>query len=95
MLSKYHGIFLPIGAVLYVFLHRPARRWLAQPGPYLAALVAIATFSPVIIWNATHGWASFLFQGGRAVGSATLHPEGLLWPCWPSRCICFHGSGCR
>ncbi len=78
MLSKYHGIFLPIGTLLYVLLHRPARRWLAQPGPYLAALVALAAFSLVIIWNATHGWASFLFQGGRAVGSTTIHPEGLL-----------------
>ena len=78
MLSKYHGIFLPIGTALYLLLHRPARRWLTQPGPYLAALVALATFSPVIIWNATHGWASFLFQGGRAVGSTTLHPEGLF-----------------
>ncbi len=25
-------------------------------------------FSPVIAWNASHGWASFAFQGGRAVG---------------------------
>ena len=25
-------------------------------------------FSPVLIWNATHGWASFAFQGDRAVG---------------------------
>ncbi len=78
MLSKYHGIFLPIGTALYFLLHRPARRWLTRPGPYAAALGALAVFSPVIIWNATHGWASFLFQGGRAVGSATLNPVGLL-----------------
>ena len=79
MLSKYHGIFLPMGTALYLVLHRPARRWLAHPGPYLAIIVALAVFSPVIIWNATHNWASFLFQGGRAVGSAaTFRPDGLL-----------------
>ena len=33
-----------------------------------------SVFSPVIVWNATHGWASFLFQGGRAVGGATFRP---------------------
>jgi len=25
-------------------------------------------FLPVVLWNADHGWVSFLFQGGRAVG---------------------------
>ena len=67
------------GHRVYLVLHRPARRWLAHPGPYLAIIVALAVFSPVIIWNATHNWASFLFQGGRAVGSAaTFRPDGLL-----------------
>jgi 4-amino-4-deoxy-L-arabinose transferase-like glycosyltransferase len=80
MLSKYHGIFLPLGTGLFLLLHRPARRWMAHPGPYVAMLVALVVFSPVIVWNATHGWASFLFQGGRAVGSAaTFHPLGLLF----------------
>jgi 4-amino-4-deoxy-L-arabinose transferase-like glycosyltransferase len=78
MLSKYHGIFLPIGAVLYVLLHRPMRRWLLQPGPYLALGLGLAVFSPVIIWNARHGWVSFLFQGGRAVGSAAFRPDYVL-----------------
>ncbi len=79
MLSKYHGIFLPMGTALYLILHRPARRWLTHTGPYIAMAVALVVFSPVIIWNATHGWASFLFQGGRAVGSAaTFRPDGLL-----------------
>ncbi len=78
MLSKYHGVFLPMGTALFLVLHRPARRWLAHPGPYLAAIVALFVFSPVIIWNATHEWASFLFQGGRAVGGASLRPEGII-----------------
>jgi hypothetical protein len=33
-------------------------------------------FSPVLVWNAGHGWVSLLFQGARAGGS--LHPLGPL-----------------
>jgi hypothetical protein len=29
-------------------------------------LIAVAVFSPVLIWNAQHDWASFRFQGVRA-----------------------------
>jgi hypothetical protein len=54
------------------------QRWLFRPGPYLALGVGLIVFSPVIIWNARHGWVSFRFQGGRAVGSWVPHPEYLL-----------------
>ena len=78
MLSKYHGVFIPFGTALYLLLHRPMRRWLFQPGPYLALGLGLVLFSPVIFWNAGHGWASFLFQGGRAVGSAMIRPDYLV-----------------
>jgi len=78
MLSKYHGVFLPLGAALYVLLDRPMRRWMFQPGPYLALGLGLLLFSPVIVWNAGHGWASFLFQGGRAVGSGMFRPDYLM-----------------
>jgi 4-amino-4-deoxy-L-arabinose transferase-like glycosyltransferase len=77
LLSKYHAVFIPLGAALYVLLHSPARRWLLRPGPYLALGLGLAIFSPVIVWNARSGWASFLFQGGRAVGSWTPRPDYL------------------
>lgn len=78
MLSKYHAVLIPLGTALYVLLHRPMRRWLRKPGPYLAFAVGFLVFSPVVLWNAGHGWASFLFQGGRAVGSWTLRPDYLV-----------------
>ncbi|HKI19841.1 MAG TPA: glycosyltransferase family 39 protein, partial [Isosphaeraceae bacterium] len=77
MLSKYHACFLPLGAALFVLLHRPMWRWVFQPGPYLALFSGLAVFSPVLLWNADHHWVSFLFQGGRAVGSWTLRPDSL------------------
>jgi hypothetical protein len=78
MLSKYHGVLIPLGTALYVLLHPPMRRWLLKPGPYVAVGLGLLVFSPVIVWNASHGWASFLFQGGRAVGEWTLRPDYLL-----------------
>ncbi|QEH37059.1 hypothetical protein OJF2_56440 [Aquisphaera giovannonii] len=77
MLSKYHAIFLPAGAVLYLALTPSKRRLLLRPGPYVAIVVGLLVFSPVLVWNATHGWASFVFQGGRAVGGITPRPDCL------------------
>jgi 4-amino-4-deoxy-L-arabinose transferase-like glycosyltransferase len=77
MLSKYHAVFIPLGAALYVLLHPPARRWLMRPGPYLALVVGLMVFSPVLVWNAQHDWVSFLFQGSRAVGAWTPRPDYL------------------
>jgi hypothetical protein len=42
------------------------QRWLRSPYPYLAVLIALVLFSPVLIWNAQHDWASFRFQLVRA-----------------------------
>jgi hypothetical protein len=77
LLSKYHAVFIPLGAALFVLLHPPARRWIVRPGPYLALGIGLAVFSPVLAWNASHGWVSFLFQGGRAVGGWVLRPDNL------------------
>jgi dolichol-phosphate mannosyltransferase len=62
LLSKYTAGFLPAVLFLYLLLAAPDRRWLKTPWPYLAVLVGIAVFSPVLYWNETHHWASFRFQ---------------------------------
>jgi hypothetical protein len=89
MLSKYHAAFLPVGALLYLAVEPSARRCLRSPGPYLASAVGLLVFSPVIFWNASHHWASFLFQGARAVGggfrvdtllAAIISPAIYLFP---------------
>src|SRR5258708_11441715 len=45
------------------------RRWLFSPYPWLAALIAVVLFLPVLIWNAGHDWASFRFQFVRATAT--------------------------
>ena len=70
MLSKYTLGLLGIAALLFVILDPTARRWLHRPHPYLAAALALLLFSPVIIWNNEHHWASFLFQSARRIGTS-------------------------
>ena len=78
LFAKYSGALTLAGAFAYLLTSRDHRRWLAHPHPYLAALLAALVFSPVIVWNATHHWASFAFQGERAAAGTRFHPFGPL-----------------
>jgi len=66
--AKYTSILLPAGVLLAVLLQRSLRPRLAEAGPYLACVVATIVFLPVIRWNASHGWISFLFQIEHGLG---------------------------
>ncbi len=69
LLSKYTGLFLGAGLVLWLLASREGRRWLMTPWPWLACLLALALFMPVILWNHAHDWVSFHKQFGRAAAS--------------------------
>jgi dolichol-phosphate mannosyltransferase len=62
MLSKYTACFLTLGILGYLATSPRHRFWLASPWPYLAGVLSLLVFAPVLIWNATHDWASFKFQ---------------------------------
>jgi 4-amino-4-deoxy-L-arabinose transferase-like glycosyltransferase len=66
LLSKYTGLFFGPAILIWLISVPELRRWLASPWPYLGCLVAVAVFSPVILWNADHHWVSFVKQLGRA-----------------------------
>jgi 4-amino-4-deoxy-L-arabinose transferase-like glycosyltransferase len=68
LLSKYSAVLTIAGVAAYLLTSREHRHWLATPKPWLAALVALMAFMPVLVWNAEYGWVSFAFQGGRAAG---------------------------
>ena len=65
MLSKYTTIFFAPSILLWLLLVPELRRWLLTPWPWLAAVIALAIFSPTLIWNAEHGWASVHYQSQR------------------------------
>ena len=73
LFSKYSAVLTLGGAFLFLLTSREHRFWLGRWQPWAAVLVAFIVFSPVLSWNASHAWASFAFQGGRAE-AARLHP---------------------
>ena len=73
LFSKYSAALTLLGALAYLILSPHRRALLARPGPWVAGLLALAVFAPVIAWNAAHHWASFAFQGARAE-AVRLHP---------------------
>lgn len=65
LLSKYTIVLLAPAIILFLIIDSRSRHWFYSPKPYIAAIIALLLFSPVIFWNYSHDWASFAFQGAR------------------------------
>jgi dolichol-phosphate mannosyltransferase len=63
MLSKYSIALIGPATLLFMALDPRSRRWFRHATPYGAVLLSLVIFSPVLIWNAQHDWASFAYQG--------------------------------
>lgn len=63
--AKYTAVLLPMGLVIACLVHPALRRRFAEPGPWLASLIALGMFAPVVAWNAFNNWISFRFQLGH------------------------------
>jgi 4-amino-4-deoxy-L-arabinose transferase-like glycosyltransferase len=61
-LSKYTLLFLAVSVLLWLLLLPSQRHWLRTPWPYVAGLIATVLFTPVLWWNATHDWSSFVLH---------------------------------
>jgi hypothetical protein len=55
LLNKISVLWLGAG-LLVGLLATPQRRSLLKPGPWLAGLIAAATFAPYVWWEVRHGW---------------------------------------
>ena len=62
LMSKYTMVLIIPCQFLFLLFSSDMRRWLRHPAPYLALVIALVIFSPVIYWNWQHDWASFGFQ---------------------------------
>lgn len=79
LLSKYTTVLLGPLLLLFLLLDGKGRTWIRRPALWGAALLSIALFSPVIVWNGNHHWASFLFQWHHGMRAHQMSPlSGLL-----------------
>lgn len=74
LLSKFTAVMLLPAVAAFMLVPDWRWRWLRSRYPWLAALIALVLFLPVLIWNAEHDWASFRFQLVRAT---TVHEISL------------------
>ncbi|MFO7764630.1 MAG: glycosyltransferase family 39 protein [Wenzhouxiangellaceae bacterium] len=64
-LAKYTVALLAPAILVFMLVHRPARAQFKAWQPWAGALIALVLFSPVLVWNMQHDWASFAFQSMR------------------------------
>lgn len=73
-LAKYSAALFALGLLVFLTVSPTQRRWLFHPAPYVAAVLTLLMLLPVLVWNAEHEWASFVFQGVRATVGAKSRP---------------------
>ena len=76
VLSKYSGLFLGPGVLLWLLLIPGGLAELRKPGPWAALVLAGLVFSVNVAWNAEHHWLTFDKQFGR-VAAHGLSPAHL------------------
>jgi len=77
LLSDYVMALFFIGTFIFFLAVREQRFWLTRKEPYLAFLLSLLVFSPVIIWNLKLGFAPFLYWGGK-MGNGPRIGDNLL-----------------
>ncbi len=73
LLSKFSAILVLPGLLLFLLTVPRHPRVFFTPAPYVAALVALAVFTPVIVWSLENGFGAFAFQGSRAAIANDIH----------------------
>jgi len=65
LLSKYSAWFLGLSILVWLMIVPEMRRWLLTPWPWLGGFIALLLFAPVLLWNESHDWNSFVYQFSR------------------------------
>jgi 4-amino-4-deoxy-L-arabinose transferase-like glycosyltransferase len=82
LLSKFHAYALLPPLYGYLLLVPGHRRLLATRGPWVALGTALACLAPNLLWNADHGFVTYVFQSERsglgAPGFAAKNPVGYI-----------------
>jgi len=77
-MSKFLIFFLPASFGVFLLVSPKDREWFLRPHGYAAVALAVLVFSPCLVWNARHGWATFLFNFVVRQDSSGIKPEYVL-----------------
>ncbi len=77
LMCKFHSVFLWVGFGLFVLIYQ--RDWLKHWSFYIAALITLLCFVPVIVWNIQNDFVTFFYHGKRVdVASGGINFESML-----------------
>lgn len=77
LLSDYVMALFVIAMLFYLLVDREKRFWFTRKEPYLAALIGLLVFSPVLIWNFGLGFTPLFYWGGK-MGAGPRVGDNLL-----------------
>jgi len=78
LLNKISILWLEGGIFAALLLTRQ-RRVLLTPGPWIAALISLAIFTPHLVWQAHHGWPTLEFmRNATSMKMAPMSPGDFL-----------------
>ena len=74
LLSKYHSVFLLFGAGMFILFSN--RKWLLARETWMALLMAVLLFMPVVFWNSNNNYISFTFHENRVgITESGIQPQ--------------------
>jgi len=72
VLTKYVMLLWPPFVLLFLWIDPASRSKLKTLGPWMMTLIALLCLTPVIIWNAEHGWVSFQHVATQTTGGFSM-----------------------
>jgi len=72
VLSKYQTLIIWFGVGAFILLYR--REWLKKPHFYIAGLLTLISFTPILLWNKENDWANLSFQTNRISFFGEIEP---------------------
>jgi len=76
IMSKVHGVFLWLGAGLYILCYR--RNLLRNPYLYLSVLITAVCVSPILFWNVENHFITYTFHSSRVVPGNHIDVNGFV-----------------
>jgi 4-amino-4-deoxy-L-arabinose transferase-like glycosyltransferase len=70
--AKYFVVVLAAPIALFLLFDKDARKALARPGPWIAAVIALAVMAPHLLWLVQNDFLPFAYADMRAVPSRGL-----------------------
>lgn len=75
-LSKYNMVLVYPSVFFFLLFSKEDRFWFKKKEPYIAFLISLLFFIPVILWNMEHNWSSFAFHlKDRQSSTFSLRPK--------------------